>query len=94
MTVSDPLPAGEGQPTVSTSQGTDSVSNGTVTVNLGTLDAGGTATVTIVVQATAPGGTTLTNIATVTDDADDTAQSTAISYVLAPPSKSHFLRPR
>jgi uncharacterized repeat protein (TIGR01451 family) len=91
VTVSDPLPADAHFNSVSTTQGsctrststTPKTQDGTVTCSVGSLTAGNSATITIVVTPTTPG--TLTNTATVsgtglTPDADDSA--TAMSTVL------------
>jgi len=68
VTVSDPLPAGTTFVSCSTSQGGCSGppagSGGTVDANLGTIPAGGSATLIVVVHAPAAAGT-VTNVATV-----------------------------
>jgi uncharacterized repeat protein (TIGR01451 family) len=66
--VSDPLPAGETLVSATSSQGTCS---GTVTCNLGSISSGGSATIAIVANVTAPCGSTLDNTATVSGDQPD-----------------------
>ncbi len=68
VTVNEPLPAGETLVSATPSQGTCS---GTVTCNLGSIPNGGSATITIVANVTAPCGSTLTNTATVSGDQPD-----------------------
>jgi uncharacterized repeat protein (TIGR01451 family) len=69
VTLNDPLPAGTTFLSCSASQGSCAGppigSGGTVTAVLGTIGVGGTATVTIAVQAP-PSSAILTNVATVT----------------------------
>jgi len=66
--VNDPLPAGETLVSATPSQGTCS---GTVTCNLGSISSGGSATITIVANVTAPCGSTLDNTATVSGHQPD-----------------------
>lgn len=66
--VNDPLPAGETLVSATSSQGTCS---GTVTCNLGSISSGGSATIAIVANVTAPCGSTLDNTATVSGDQPD-----------------------
>lgn len=67
--VTDQLPAGLAFVSCTTNRGTCSTpaqgQNGTVTVNLGQLDSGQTASITIVAQVTATAGSTLTNTVSV-----------------------------
>jgi uncharacterized repeat protein (TIGR01451 family) len=70
VVVSDALPAGETSAGATASQGSCSGTT-TVTCNLGTIDAGDSATVTIVANVTADCGSTLTNTATVSSDTAD-----------------------
>jgi uncharacterized repeat protein (TIGR01451 family) len=73
--LNDPIPSGTTfvscVSTLGTCTGPAVGTNGTVTANLGTLASGSTATVTIVVNVTAPAGTTLTNTAVVTSAVTD-----------------------
>ena len=75
VVVSDTLPAGTGFVNASASQGTITApavgNNGTVTINIGTLAQGATASITLVVTATASPGTSLTNTAVVTATTQD-----------------------
>jgi uncharacterized repeat protein (TIGR01451 family) len=66
--VNDPLPAGETLVSATPSQGTCS---GTVTCDLGSISSGGSATITIVANVTAPCGSTLDNTATVSGHQPD-----------------------
>jgi len=66
--VNDPLPAGETLVSATPSQGTCS---GTVACNLGSISSGGSATITIVANVTAPCGSTLDNTATVSGHQPD-----------------------
>jgi uncharacterized repeat protein (TIGR01451 family) len=66
--VNDPLPAGETLVSATPSQGTCS---GTVTCSLGSISSGGSATITIVANVTAPCGSTLDNTATVSGHQPD-----------------------
>jgi uncharacterized repeat protein (TIGR01451 family) len=66
--VNDPLPAGETLVSAIPSQGTCS---GTITCNLGSISSGGSATITIVADVTAPCGSSLDNTATVGGDQPD-----------------------
>jgi uncharacterized repeat protein (TIGR01451 family) len=83
VAVTDPLPAGETLVSATPSQGTCS---GTVTCNLGSIPNGSSATITIVVNLTAPCGSKITNTATVTGDLPDpdtsnnTSSTTALVY--------------
>ena len=65
--LTDAIPSGTTFSSCVSSQGTCTGpavgTNGTVTANLGNLGSGGTATVTLAVNVTAPAGTTLTNTA-------------------------------
>ena len=67
-TVTDTLPAGVTFKTVAATQGSGSHEGGTVTVNLGRLESGGTATITIVVNVHASTTGSLLNQAVVTGD--------------------------
>jgi hypothetical protein len=73
--LNDPIPSGTNFVSCGTSQGSCTGpavgTNGPVTANLGTLASGSTATVTIVVNVTAPAGSTLTNTAVVTSAVTD-----------------------
>jgi uncharacterized repeat protein (TIGR01451 family) len=100
VTVTDPLPAGETYISSSASVGTPSFSSSTDTVtdDLGLVANQGTATVTIVVQVTAPGGTTLTNTGYVsvdpsldTDGDPANNQSTINTLVNSSPSKRDLI---
>ena len=71
IVASDTLPAGVSFVSCTTTQGVCTFSSGTVTATLGTLAASSGATVSIVVTVTAPGGTVLTNTATVTSSTTD-----------------------
>jgi uncharacterized repeat protein (TIGR01451 family) len=76
VNVTDPLPVGTTFISCSATQGSCSGpavgSNGTVTANFGTIGAPGFATLSIAVNVTAPGGTSLTNTAVVTSATPDT----------------------
>lgn len=74
--VSDPLPAGTTFTSCLTTLGTCGPvpavgTNGTVRVEVGNMAASSTATITIQVNVTAPGGTSITNTATVTSNTPD-----------------------
>jgi uncharacterized repeat protein (TIGR01451 family) len=69
VTLTDPLPAGTTFISASSSQGTVSLGNGTITGNLGEVDAGGNATLTLVLLPTVTGS--LSNTASVTGDLPD-----------------------
>ena len=77
VNVTDPIPVGTTFISCQTSQGSCSGptvgANGTVTANFGTIGAPGFATLSIAVNVTAPGGTTLTNVAVVTASTPDPA---------------------
>ena len=81
--VTDALPAGLAyQSATSTLGGDPTVSHGVVTASLGTLPAGGTATITITVTPSAAG--TVLNSATVTDDETAPVVATPLSITAAP----------
>jgi uncharacterized repeat protein (TIGR01451 family) len=69
VTVMDPLPSNVGYLSVNTTAGTCSEADGTVTCLFGTMNNGGTATVTILTLAGVPG--TATNTATVSAEQTD-----------------------
>ena len=64
VVLTDTLPAGVSFVSATSTQGSCSQAGGTVTCNLGNINSGGSATVTIVITATTPG--TITNTASVT----------------------------
>ncbi len=68
VTVTDTLPAGVTFLSVTPTQGSGSHAAGTVTVNLGSLDSGGAATITIVVNVPSSATGSLLNQAVVTGD--------------------------
>jgi len=80
--LSDPLPAGLSFQAVTTSQGSCSQASGTVTCQLGTLAAGGTATVQIMVTPLVTG--TLTNTATVSGGGSPPMSGTVVTQVNPP----------
>jgi uncharacterized repeat protein (TIGR01451 family) len=86
VTLADPLPAGTSFVSVSTTQGTCSFSGGLVQCSLGTIPAGGSVSVTLVVKATRAG--VLTNEVTVVgqEPESNTAnnRATAPTLVLTP----------
>jgi hypothetical protein len=89
--LTDTLPAGTVFQSVAVSQGTASTAGGTVTANLGTVPAGGTATVTVVVRI--PPGTPdrlpLTNAASVassTPDPNPANNSAAVTDTVVAPT--------
>ena len=89
VSVSDPLPSQVSFASVSTTQGSCSQAAGTVTCNLGTLNVGSLAIITINVTAnTFSSGTTASNTATVTATTSDpnatNNTSTAITTIQAP----------
>jgi uncharacterized repeat protein (TIGR01451 family) len=92
VTVNDPLPAGETLISASPSQGSCA---GAVTCNLGTILTGGSATVTIVANVTAPSGTILTNTATVSGDQPDSNpannNSTTSTFVYSVSVEGNFV---
>jgi uncharacterized repeat protein (TIGR01451 family) len=77
VSLTDTLPAGVTIVSITPSQGSDSVANGVITTNLGSLAAGASATLTIIVTPQTPG--TLTDTAHVTaNEADpNTANNSA-----------------
>jgi uncharacterized repeat protein (TIGR01451 family) len=100
VTVSDPLPAGTTFVSCSASQGGCSGppvgSGGTVEANPGTIPSGGTATLTVVVQAPATSGT-LTNVATVSGtnvSGGTLTAGTSVDVGDSPPADIPFLDPR
>jgi uncharacterized repeat protein (TIGR01451 family) len=86
VTLADPLPAGTSFVSVSTTQGTCSFAGGLVQCSLGTIPAGGSVSVTLVVKATRAG--VLTNEVTVVgqEPESNTAnnRATAPTLVLTP----------
>jgi uncharacterized repeat protein (TIGR01451 family) len=92
VTVNDALPAGESLVSATPSQGSCA---GAVTCNLGTILAGGSATVTIVVNVTAPSGATLTNTAAVSADQPDSNpgnnSSTTSTFVFSVSGGGNFV---
>jgi uncharacterized repeat protein (TIGR01451 family) len=92
--MTDALPTGTTFVSCTPSQGTCTGpvvgSNGTVTANLGTMPSGSTAVVTIVVNVTASGGSTLVNTAVVssavTDPNPANNSSTNVTQVSPPPT--------
>jgi uncharacterized repeat protein (TIGR01451 family) len=92
VTVNDPLPAGESLVTATPSQGSCA---GAVTCNLGTILTGGSATVTIVANVTAPSGAILTNTATVSGDQPDSNpannSSTTSTFVYGASVRGNFV---
>jgi uncharacterized repeat protein (TIGR01451 family) len=86
VTVSDPLPAGETLVSAVPSQG----SCVAVTCNLGSIAAGGSATVTVTADVTAACGDTLVNTATIggdqfdPDTTNNTSSTSALVYCLVP----------
>lgn len=82
--VTDALPAGVNLLYMTSSQGTITTTPTGFTANIGTVAAGGSAAITLVVQPTAKLiGTTVTNTATVTGDLPDTNPSNNTSMVKA-----------
>jgi uncharacterized repeat protein (TIGR01451 family) len=92
VTVDDPLPAGETLLAATPSQG--SCVNAVV-CNLGTIPSGGSATITIVANVTAPAGSTLANTATVSGDQPDpdptNNSSTTRAFVFGIPARGNFV---
>jgi uncharacterized repeat protein (TIGR01451 family) len=89
VTVSDPLPAQVTFTSASTTQGTCSQAAGTVTCNLGSINVGGLAIVTVNVTAQTFSSSTLaTNTATVSSTTSDpnltNNSSTAVSTIASP----------
>jgi uncharacterized repeat protein (TIGR01451 family) len=84
VTLADPLPAGTSFVSVKTTQGTCSFSGGLVQCNLGTIPAGGSVAVTLIVKATRPG--LLTNEVTVVgkEPESNTANNKARTTTLVP----------
>jgi len=80
----DGIPAGETLWSVSSSQGSCSASGGQVTCNLGKIDSGAHATVTMVVSEAKAGP--VTNTATAANDEGSSASGSATTNVTAPPS--------
>jgi uncharacterized repeat protein (TIGR01451 family) len=70
--VSDPLPGGTTFVSCTASQGSCSLSGNSVVANLGTILSPGFASVTITVNVTAPGNSTITNTAVVSSSTPDT----------------------
>jgi uncharacterized repeat protein (TIGR01451 family) len=86
VNVTDPLPASETFVSASASQGSCSNSGGTVTCNLGTLNSGATATITLVVTPTVAGLTNNTaTVASSTNEADTTNNSSTNTSVIKEP---------
>ena len=81
-TVTDTLPAGVTYASAIASPGTTSIAGGIITANLGTLAAGGTATITILVTPNRAG--TVADSATVTSDQTAPVTSTPLSVTVAP----------
>jgi len=82
LQLSDPLPAGVTFQSVTTTAGSCSQAGGTVSCSLGTLPAGGSATVTIRVTPLVTG--TLTNTATVTSPGSPPVSGTVVTPVNPP----------
>jgi uncharacterized repeat protein (TIGR01451 family) len=97
VVVTDATPVGTIFVSSSASQGTCTNppvgGTGTITCTLGTIAAGGSATVTVVVHVTAPAGTTLSNTATATTSSTDpntvnnaATKSTGVITAIVPPT--------
>lgn len=71
VTLTDTLPAGVSFSSGSSTQGTVSEAGGTVTANVGTLAAGASETVTLIVDVAGTTSGTITNAATVVSNEDD-----------------------
>lgn len=71
VTLTDTLPAGVSFSSGSSTQGTVSEAGGTVTANVGTLAAGATETVTLIVDVAGTTSGTITNVATVVSNEND-----------------------
>ena len=86
--VSDPLPGGTTFVSCTASQGSCSLSGSSVVANLGTILSPGFASVTITVNVTAPGNSTITNTAVVSSSTPDTntANNTASVTTTVNPS--------
>ena len=82
VVVSDVLPAGMTFVSATSSVGTTSNANGTITANLGTLAAGGSATITVVATPTTAGTFNNTAIVTTSSGVTNTANSTVSSSVV------------
>jgi uncharacterized repeat protein (TIGR01451 family) len=84
VTLADPLPAGTSFVSVKTTQGTCSYAGGLVQCSLGTIQAGGTVTVTLIVKATRAG--VVTNEVTVVgkEPEPNTANNKASATTLVP----------
>jgi uncharacterized repeat protein (TIGR01451 family) len=87
----DGLPTGETLWSVTPSQGTCSTSGGQVTCNLGKIDKGGSATVTMVVSEANAGS--VTNTATVANDEGSSVSGSATTGVTAPGSNTITIPP-
>jgi CSLREA domain-containing protein/uncharacterized repeat protein (TIGR01451 family) len=83
-TLVDGIPAGETLWSVNSSQGSCSVAGGQVTCNLGRIDTGAHATVTMVVSEANAGS--VTNTATAANDEGSSVSGSATTSVTAPPS--------
>lgn len=83
VSVTDPLPVGTTFISCTASQGSCSGpaigANGTVTANFGTVGSPGFATLSILVNVTAPGGITLTNTAVTTSSTPDPATANNVA---------------
>jgi len=94
-TVTDTLPAGMTFVSDSSSQGSVGQSGSTLTANLGTLTAGGTASVTIIVTPTQSGDVSNTaNVSTSSPNTGTSLSSTFVSTinpVPPPPRQAYFL---
>ena len=92
--VTDPLPAGVNYIGSTPSQGTASFANGVLTANIGTLQPGASAQVTLVVSGTVAG--TVTNTATVSGTPDSNPNndtSTVVTQIIAAPFCPPFMPP-
>ena len=83
----DGIPSGETLWSVNSSQGSCSASGGQVTCNLGKIDNGAHATVTMVVSEANPGS--VTNTATAANDEGSSVSGSATTNVTAPPSTTN-----
>lgn len=90
VVLTDVLPAGVTFVSVTPSQGTAANASGTVTANLGTINAGGTATVTLIVSvpSSTAAGTSISNTATVTSSYIDTNAANNTSTVATTVNRS------